>query len=72
MGPNAPNPIGLAAGFDKNAEVPEAMLGMGFGLVEIGSVTPKPQEGNPRPRLFRLAEDSGVINRMGFNGAARR
>jgi dihydroorotate dehydrogenase len=63
------NPIGLAAGFDKNAEVPDAMLGLGFGLVEIGSVTPKPQEGNPRPRLFRLGEDRGVINRMGFNGA---
>jgi dihydroorotate dehydrogenase len=62
------NPIGLAAGFDKNAEVPDAMLGMGFGLVEIGSVTPKPQDGNPRPRLFRLKEDRGVINRMGFNG----
>jgi dihydroorotate dehydrogenase len=64
-----PNPIGLAAGFDKNAEVPDAMLGVGFGLVEIGSVTPRPQDGNPRPRLFRLAEDRGVINRMGFNGA---
>ena len=63
-----PNPIGLAAGFDKNAEVPDAMLGLGFGLVEIGSVTPKPQDGNPRPRLFRLGEDRGVINRMGFNG----
>ena len=63
-----PNPIGLAAGFDKNAEVPDAMLGLGFGLVEIGSVTPRPQDGNPRPRLFRLAEDRGVINRMGFPG----
>jgi dihydroorotate dehydrogenase len=63
------NPIGLAAGFDKNAEVPDAMLALGFGLVEIGSVTPKPQDGNPRPRLFRLGEDRGVINRMGFNGA---
>ena len=68
-GRTLPNPIGLAAGFDKNAEVPDAMLGMGFGLVEIGSVTPKPQDGNPRPRLFRLGEDRGVINRMGFNGA---
>jgi dihydroorotate dehydrogenase len=64
-----PNPLGLAAGFDKNAEVPDAMLGLGFGLVEIGSVTPRPQDGNPRPRLFRLPEDRGVINRMGFNGA---
>ncbi len=62
------NPIGLAAGFDKNAEVPNALLGLGFGLVEIGSVTPKPQDGNPRPRLFRLPEDRGVINRMGFPG----
>ena len=63
-----PNPLGLAAGFDKNAEVPDAMLGLGFGLVEIGSVTPRPQEGNARPRLFRLPEDRGVINRMGFPG----
>jgi dihydroorotate dehydrogenase len=62
------NPIGLAAGFDKNAEVPDAMLGLGFGSVEIGSVTPRPQDGNPRPRLFRLGEDRGVINRMGFPG----
>jgi dihydroorotate dehydrogenase len=62
------NPIGLAAGFDKNAEVPDSLLGVGFGLVEIGSVTPKPQAGNPRPRLFRLPEDLGVINRMGFPG----
>jgi dihydroorotate dehydrogenase len=67
-GRELPNPIGLAAGFDKNAEVPDAMLRMGFGLVEIGSVTPKPQPGNPRPRLFRLSEDRGVINRMGFPG----
>ena len=61
------NPIGLAAGFDKNAEVPDAMLALGFGLVEIGTVTPKPQAGNARPRLFRLSEDQAVINRMGFN-----
>jgi dihydroorotate dehydrogenase len=67
-GRTLPNPVGLAAGFDKNAEVPDAMLDLGFGLVEIGSVTPRPQEGNPRPRLFRLAEDRGVINRMGFPG----
>src|SRR5471032_2123410 len=67
-GRSLPNPIGLAAGFDKNAEVPDACLAMGFGLVEIGSVTPRPQAGNPRPRLFRLAEDRGVINRMGFPG----
>ena len=61
------NPIGLAAGFDKNAEVPDAMLGQGFGFVEIGSVTPRPQPGNPKPRMFRLPEDAAVINRMGFN-----
>ncbi len=67
FGINFPNPIGMAAGFDKNAEVPDALLRLGFGFVEIGSVTPKPQAGNPRPRLFRLEEDSGVINRMGFN-----
>ena len=62
-----PNPVGLAAGFDKNAEVPDAMLAMGFGFVEIGSVTPRAQPGNPRPRLFRLPADKAVINRMGFN-----
>ncbi len=67
-GRSLPNPIGLAAGFDKNAEVADAMLAQGFGFVEIGSVTPRPQEGNPRPRLFRLSEDRGVINRMGFPG----
>ncbi len=64
-----PSPIGLAAGFDKNAEVPDAMLGLGFGFVEVGSITPRPQPGNPRPRLFRLTEDRAVINRMGFNNA---
>ena len=62
-----PNPVGLAAGFDKNAECYLGALGLGFGFVEIGSVTPRPQEGNPRPRLFRLVEDRAVINRMGFN-----
>ena len=62
-----PSPVGLAAGFDKDAEVPDAMLAMGFGFVEVGTVTPLPQRGNPRPRLFRLAEDRAVINRMGFN-----
>ena len=61
------NPIGLAAGFDKDARVPDAMLRTGFGFVECGTVTPKPQAGNPRPRLFRLVEDRAVINRMGFN-----
>ncbi|TAJ69076.1 MAG: quinone-dependent dihydroorotate dehydrogenase [Phenylobacterium sp.] len=62
-----PNPVGLAPGFDKNAEVFGPMLRAGFGFVECGTVTPKPQAGNPRPRLFRLAEDRAVINRMGFN-----
>jgi dihydroorotate dehydrogenase len=64
-----PNPLGLAAGFDKNGEVPDAMLAQGFGFVELGTVTPRAQAGNPRPRLFRLAEDRAVINRMGFNNA---
>jgi dihydroorotate dehydrogenase len=63
------NPIGLAAGFDKNGEVVAPMLGLGFGFVEVGTVTPLPQPGNPRPRLFRLTRDRAVINRMGFNNA---
>ncbi len=62
-----PSPVGLAAGFDKDAEVADAMLGLGFGFVEVGTLTPQPQVGNPQPRLFRLAEDKAVINRMGFN-----
>jgi dihydroorotate dehydrogenase len=62
-----PNPVGLAAGFDKHAEVPDAMLRLGFGFTECGTVTPKPQPGNPKPRLFRLEEDLAVINRFGFN-----
>jgi dihydroorotate dehydrogenase len=61
------NPVGLAAGFDKNAEVPGAMIRLGFGFVEVGSVIPRPQKGNPKPRLFRLEADRAVINRMGFN-----
>ncbi len=67
-----PNPVGLAAGFDKDAEVPDAMLRLGFGFTEVGSITPRPQAGNPKPRLFRLRQDGAVINRMGFNngGAA--
>jgi dihydroorotate dehydrogenase len=67
FGLNFPNPVGLAAGFDKNADVPDAMAKFGFGFVECGTVTPRPQAGNPRPRLFRLREDRAVINRMGFN-----
>jgi len=67
LGLDFANPVGLAAGFDKNAEVVDAMLRMGFGFVEAGSVTPRPQPGNPKPRLFRLPEQGAVINRMGFN-----
>jgi dihydroorotate dehydrogenase len=67
FGLDFPNPVGLAAGFDKNAEVPDAMARFGFGFVECGTVTPRPQAGNPQPRLFRLTEDAAVINRMGFN-----
>ena len=62
-----PSPVGLAAGFDNDAEVADAMLGLGFGFVEVGTLTPRPQDGNPRPRLFRLTQDRAVINRMGFN-----
>jgi dihydroorotate dehydrogenase len=62
-----PNPVGMAAGFDKDGKVPDALLGLGFGFAEVGSITPLPQAGNPKPRLFRLAEDNAVINRMGFN-----
>jgi dihydroorotate dehydrogenase len=69
LGISFPNPVGLAAGFDKNAEVPDAMGKFGFGFVECGTVTPRPQDGNPQPRLFRLTEDGAVINRMGFNNA---
>lgn len=61
------NPLGLAAGYDKNAEVPDAALRLGFGFVEVGTVTPLPQEGNPRPRIFRMPESFAVINRLGFN-----
>ncbi|WP_378944499.1 quinone-dependent dihydroorotate dehydrogenase [Mesorhizobium sp. ANAO-SY3R2] len=62
-----PNPLGMAAGYDKNAEVPDALLSLGFGFAEIGTVTPLPQAGNPKPRIFRLVEDDAVINRLGFN-----
>lgn len=72
-----PNPLGMAAGFDKDAEVADALLSLGFGFAEVGTITPLPQPGNPRPRLFRLTEDRAVINRFGFNSkggeaAARR
>src|SRR4051794_1884009 len=68
-----PSPIGLAAGFDKDGEVVDALLGLGFGFVEVGTITPEPQPGNPKPRMFRLKEDQAVINRLGFNsrGQAR-
>jgi dihydroorotate dehydrogenase len=76
FGLDFPNPVGLAAGFDKNAEVPDAALRAGFGFVEVGTVTPRPQSGNPKPRMFRLLADDGLINRLGFNNegmeAARR
>ncbi len=62
------NPVGVAAGFDKNAEVPAALAALGFGFVEVGTVTPRPQDGNPRPRMFRLPEDRALVNRLGFNG----
>ena len=67
MGLTFPNPIGLAAGFDKNADYIDALAALGFGFIEVGTVTPKPQTGNPRPRLFRLTEQEAIINRMGFN-----
>jgi len=62
-----PNPIGVAAGFDKDARVPDAVLRLGFGFAEVGTITPRPQPGNPKPRIFRLPEEKGVINRLGFN-----
>ena len=67
MGLDFPNPVGLAAGFDKHAEVTDALLSLGFGFVEVGSITPRPQSGNPKPRVFRLPEDKAIINRYGFN-----
>ncbi|TGP51308.1 quinone-dependent dihydroorotate dehydrogenase [bacterium M00.F.Ca.ET.230.01.1.1] len=62
-----PTPLGMAAGYDKNAEVPDALLGLGFGFAEVGTITPLPQPGNPKPRIFRLTADEAVINRLGFN-----
>jgi dihydroorotate dehydrogenase len=70
-GLSLPGPVGLAAGFDKDGKVPERMLALGFGFVEVGTLTPLPQQGNPKPRLFRLAEDRAVINRMGFNNGGQ-
>lgn len=67
MGLDLPNPVGLAAGLDKNGECIQGLAALGFGFVEIGTVTPRPQDGNPKPRLFRVPEHLGVINRMGFN-----
>ncbi|MGQ0741187.1 MAG: quinone-dependent dihydroorotate dehydrogenase [Alphaproteobacteria bacterium] len=77
LGIDFPNPVGIAAGFDKNAEIPDALLKLGFGFAECGTLTPRPQKGNPRPRVFRLTKDRAVINRLGFNNcgmeaAARR
>lgn len=66
-GLNFNNPLGMAPGFDKNAEVPNELINLGFGFVEVGTITPKPQQGNPKPRIFRLIKDQGVINRLGFN-----
>jgi len=66
-GRRLPSPIGVAAGYDKGAQVADALIAMGFGFVEVGTVTPRPQPGNPKPRLFRLAEDRALINRLGFN-----
>ena len=67
MGLDLPNPVGLAAGLDKNGEYIDALAALGFGFIEIGTVTPKPQAGNPKPRLFRAPEQLAVVNRMGFN-----
>ncbi len=67
LGLTFPNPIGLAAGFDKNGDYIDALAALGFGFIEVGTVTPKPQEGNPRPRLFRLSQQEAIINRLGFN-----
>jgi dihydroorotate dehydrogenase len=69
FGLDFPNPVGMAAGFDKDARAPDALLRLGFGFTEVGTLTPRPQPGNPKPRLFRLHEDRGVINRFGFNNS---
>ena len=67
MGIEFPNPVGLAAGLDKNGAYIDALAALGFGFIEIGTITPKPQEGNPKPRLFRIPQAKAIINRMGFN-----
>jgi len=72
FGLNFPNPVGVAPGFDKNAEVPSPLLRLGFGFVEVGTVTPRPQAGNPRPRIFRLDADEAIINRLGFNNEGEK
>lgn len=69
MGLKFPNPVGLAAGLDKNGDHIDGLAGLGFGFLEIGTITPRPQDGNPKPRLFRILEAQGIINRMGFNNA---
>ena len=67
MGIEFPNPVGLAAGLDKNGDCIDGLAALGFGFIEIGTITPRPQPGNPKPRIFRLPEAQGIINRMGFN-----
>ncbi|MGE5259859.1 MAG: dihydroorotate dehydrogenase (quinone), partial [Actinomycetota bacterium] len=71
FGLDFPNPLGMAAGFDKNARVPRELLAMGFGFVEVGTLTPKQQAGNPLPRLFRSGADCAIINRLGFNNGGQ-
>src|SRR5262249_35567924 len=71
MGLDFPNPVGLAAGLDKNGEYVDALAALGFGFLEIGTVTPRPQPGNPRPRMFRIPEHEAIINRLGFNNVGR-
>ena len=72
LGLNFSNPLGMAAGFDKNGDVPDALLKLGFGFTEIGTVTPRPQIGNPKPRIFRLIKEQALINRLGFNNNGQR
>ena len=67
VGLDFPNPVGLAAGFDKNAEVVKSLFSLGFGFIEVGTITPMPQYGNPKPRIFRLEKDKAIINSLGFN-----